>query len=77
MSERTWHPSQRIKREPGYVLFEAEVGGFGELMPWVLSFGAECRVLEPSELAARVRAAHLEAAGVEAPLLETHRQAGR
>jgi hypothetical protein len=43
----------------GDVVFEAEVAGFGEVLPWVLSFGAECTVLEPEELRERVREAHV------------------
>jgi proteasome accessory factor B len=63
VADRKWHPSQKLKKEPGGgVIFEAEVAGFGEVVPWVLSFGAECTVLEPEELRERVRAAHVVAA---------------
>lgn len=61
--DRKWHASQRVKRQPGgEVLFEAEVAGVGELVPWILSFGAECAVLEPEELREKVRKAHVAAA---------------
>ena len=61
--DRTWHPSQKLsRRSDGSVAFEAEVAGFGEVLPWVLSFGGECVVMEPEELRERVREAHLEAA---------------
>lgn len=62
VKERRWHPSQRIVRKADHVIFDAEVAGFGEVIPWVLSFGSECAVLAPAELVERVRAAHLEAA---------------
>ncbi len=68
VAERRWHPTQKLKRQEGSVIFEAEVAGFGEVVPWILSFGAECTVLEPEELRDRVRAAHLAAVvGEEAP----------
>jgi len=57
VTERKWHPSQRVTRAAGRVIFEAEIAGFGEAVPWILSFGAECTVLEPPELGDRVRAA--------------------
>jgi predicted DNA-binding transcriptional regulator YafY len=58
--DRKWHATQRAKRQPGgEVLFEAEVAGAGELLPWILSFGAECTVVEPEELRERVREEHV------------------
>jgi len=62
VAERRWHPSQKLKRQEGSVIFEAEVAGFGEVVPWILSFGAECAVLEPEELRQQVREAHVSAA---------------
>jgi predicted DNA-binding transcriptional regulator YafY len=65
VADRRWHPSQRTKRdEDGTLLFEAEVAGLEEITAWILSFGADCGVLEPEELRQRVRGAHLD--GVEA-----------
>jgi predicted DNA-binding transcriptional regulator YafY len=67
VAERRWHPTQKVKRQDASTIFEAEVAGFGEVIPWILSFGAECAVREPEELRERVRAAHLAAAlGAEA-----------
>ncbi len=57
--DRRWHPSQRTSRHPdGAVLFEADLAGLDEITPWILSFGADCTVLEPDELRERVRRAH-------------------
>lgn len=63
--DRRWHPSQQTTKDAdGSVLFEAEVAGLEEIMPWILSFGADCSVIEPNDLRQRVRGAHLD--GVEA-----------
>ncbi len=49
--EKTWHPSQRIAREPdGSVLFEAEVAGEEEIKRWVLKWGGQAEVLAPEGL---------------------------
>jgi len=49
--ERTWHASQRLKDLPrGRVRFEAEVSHLDDIWPWILSWGAEAKVLGPKEL---------------------------
>jgi proteasome accessory factor B len=49
--ERQWHASQRLRDLPrGRVQFEAEVSHLWDIWPWVLSWGAEAKVLEPEEL---------------------------
>ncbi|MEJ5358100.1 MAG: YafY family protein [Desulfobacterales bacterium] len=59
--ERTWHPSQRLTREPdGSVLFEARVAGEEEIKRWVLKWGAQAEVLSPEGLR-RAIAAEAEA----------------
>jgi predicted DNA-binding transcriptional regulator YafY len=77
VAERRWHPAQVTRKEDdGSLLFEAEVAGLDEITPWVLSFGAECRVVEPDTLRERIRAAHLDAAiGNESPEARAHRRA--
>jgi len=58
--DRKWHASQKIrKQESGSVVVELEVAGLGEIVPWILSFGAECAVLEPAELREKVREGHV------------------
>jgi predicted DNA-binding transcriptional regulator YafY len=72
VADRRWHPSQQTaKKEDGSLLFDAEVAGFEEITPWILSFGADCSVIEPEELRQRVRGAHLD--GVEANESRTRR----
>lgn len=59
--EKTWHPSQRLTREPdGGVLFEAQVAGEEEIKRWVLKWGAQAEVLSPEGLR-RAIAAEAEA----------------
>ncbi len=51
VEERSWHPTQSLKKLSGGRLELAmEVGGLQELQNWVLSFGAGAEVLEPPEL---------------------------
>lgn len=58
VEERSWHPSQRLKRLPaGRLELEMEVGGVSELASWVLSFGNGAEVLEPEALRREVRRA--------------------
>ena len=49
--EATWHPSQRVEREPdGSLLWRATVAGTIEIRLWILSWGADVEVLEPASL---------------------------
>lgn len=49
--ERLWHPSQRIEELPdGGLILHLFAGGWYELKSWVLSHGADARVLEPESL---------------------------
>jgi predicted DNA-binding transcriptional regulator YafY len=55
VEERTWHPSQKLKRgRGGSLLLHMEVGGSQELRTWVLSFGSGAEVLEPDALRTEV-----------------------
>jgi predicted DNA-binding transcriptional regulator YafY len=57
VSERTWHESQQIRTaKDGSLTLEMELAGLEEIERWVLSWGSHVRVLEPKELAERVRA---------------------
>ncbi len=56
VAERTWHESQRIRLEKnGGLILEMQLGGLEEIERWILSWGAHVKVLEPAELARRVR----------------------
>jgi proteasome accessory factor B len=56
VGERTWHGSQRIRpAADGSMTLLLELGGLEEIERWILSWGSHVRVLEPRELAERVR----------------------
>jgi proteasome accessory factor B len=58
-----WHATQREEfHEDGSVTLRFTVDGLEEIVWWVMGYGGKCRVLEPAELARRVRAMHGEAA---------------
>lgn len=62
IQERRWHPSQTLEPDPsGGVILAMEVAEPAELERWLLGFGAEVRVLEPTWLAERVAAVHAAA----------------
>lgn len=53
--ERTWHPSQQVEELPdGGLVLRLTVSGKGDLMRWILGYGAHVEVLEPAGLRARV-----------------------
>jgi len=50
--ERRWGASQVLKDLPGRRLrFEVEVSHLDDIWPWILSWGAEAKVIRPPELA--------------------------
>jgi predicted DNA-binding transcriptional regulator YafY len=57
--ETHWHPSQRPvaddPEKPGYVLLKFEVADTTDLKPWIRTWGANCEVLEPTELRDEMR----------------------
>jgi predicted DNA-binding transcriptional regulator YafY len=56
VAERRWHSSQRVlASSPEMIEVSLEVAGFDEALPWILSFGDECEVLEPAALRERLR----------------------
>jgi predicted DNA-binding transcriptional regulator YafY len=49
--EKKWHPTQKITENPdGGLTLEFRVNHLLEVKRWVMSFGAECEVVEPEEL---------------------------
>lgn len=49
--ERHWHRSQKLNDLPaGRLRFEVVVSHLDDIWPWVLSWGAEAKVLKPKEL---------------------------
>jgi predicted DNA-binding transcriptional regulator YafY len=56
VTERTWHPSQRVAPEPdGAALVGFRVPGFAWVKAWVMGFGAAALVVDPPELVAEIR----------------------
>ena len=63
IQERTWHHSQTLEpASGGEVILSLRVGIAYELKQWILGFGADVKVLEPSELAAEIAKIHQQAA---------------
>lgn len=51
VSEREWHPSQRlVPQKDGSTILELTLGNTKELKSWILSFGPRATVLEPASL---------------------------
>lgn len=62
LKERQWHPTQSLEQqEDKSVVVTFQAGGLDEITSWVLSWGADAKVLSPPELIQSVRA-HLTAA---------------
>ena len=62
ITDTAWHPTQAYEyQEDGSLKWTCTVDGLDEIVWWVLSMGAHCRVLQPPELVERVRteAAHM------------------
>jgi len=75
VEERSWHPTQTLRRLPGGVLeLTMEVGGRAELSSWVLSFGAAAEVLEPASLRDAVQAELARALEAYAPAARAPRR---
>ena len=57
VSERQWHPSQKIKRlADGEIELSMTLGGLEEVERWILSWGAHATVIDPSQLKQSVAA---------------------
>ncbi|CAI4033885.1 WYL domain-containing protein [Nitrospira tepida] len=56
VKERRWHPTQHVEAQAdGSVVATIEAGGLDELASWVLSWGADAKVLSPQALIVAVR----------------------
>ena len=56
ITDTAWHPTQAYEYQDGGTLkWTCTVDGLDEIVWWVLSMGAHCTVLQPSELVERVR----------------------
>ena len=55
VAETTWHPLQRLDREPdGSLVWRSTVSGVIEIRLWILSWGEDVEVVEPAELRTQV-----------------------
>jgi predicted DNA-binding transcriptional regulator YafY len=55
--ERKWHPNQELIPAPdGSLLFQAHVNSLVGMVPWILSWGSNAKVLEPAELVSEIQA---------------------
>jgi proteasome accessory factor B len=56
ISERQWHPSQKVRRlADGQIELSMTLGGLEEVERWILSWGEHAQVLEPEGLKRRIR----------------------
>lgn len=67
LCETQWHSTQEAEFQPdGSAFMNFTVDGLDEIVWWILGLGPQCRVLEPPELAAKVRDLAARMAGVYA-----------
>ena len=63
VQERTWHPSQRIEKcDNGDVILSLTVSHLLELKRWILSWGADAYVIEPSSFARNIEKTLIQSA---------------
>ncbi len=61
VGERQWHASQKIKPlSAGEIDLTLELGNLEEIERWILSWGSHAKVMEPAELADRIKKAALD-----------------
>lgn len=48
--ETRWHPSETLTETANGLIWEADIGDVTEIRPWIRGWGADCEVLEPTEL---------------------------
>jgi predicted DNA-binding transcriptional regulator YafY len=54
LKETLWHPSQKIVDTPEGCEWTATIGDIVEIENWIRGWGADCEVMEPTELRERV-----------------------
>lgn len=65
VKERRWHSSQRVTQlSAGRIRVALEVSQTPELYSWILGFGPNAKVIEPTSLAERVVSIALRTAGI-------------
>lgn len=77
IAETIWHRTQETEeRDDGTLLMRCTVSGLEEIVWWILSMGPHCRVLNPPELADRVRTLAEQAAALYRPAASASRAGG-
>lgn len=66
VAERSWHPSQKVRKENGGVVIEMKVGLTPEVTQWVLGWGDRAEVLQPPKLRESVARASAATAAIYA-----------
>jgi len=55
VKESLWHPSQKlVDQDDGSTIWQATIAEPQEMLPWIRGWGADCEVLEPPELRAKL-----------------------
>lgn len=63
--ERRWHSTQRVlDARDGGTCLHMDISAPEELERWLLGFGPDARVIEPTRLAEHIQRAHASAAGI-------------
>ncbi len=61
ISDTQWHTTQDVAwNDDGSITFTCKVDGLDEIVWWILSMGPHCRVIQPPELADRVKTLALD-----------------
>jgi proteasome accessory factor B len=68
VAERTWHDSQKVRPDGQGIQMTMKVGLSPDLVAWILSWGPDVEVVEPSELRDNVARATAAAARLYAPV---------
>lgn len=56
IEERKWHSTQELTKSiDGSLLFKAQINNFTGIIPWILSWGANAKILDPPELLAEIK----------------------
>ena len=56
VEERLWHPSQKLRRlKDGRLRFEVTVHHLWDILPWILSWASEAKVIKPQQLKTLVK----------------------
>ena len=56
LTTRCWHPTQKFSSvKDGYFTMELELANTDELVPWILQYGSDARILKPESLKGKIK----------------------